>query len=162
MQKEEIYALLDEKKVSYQKVEHKAVFTMTEIDEISLPYPEREAKNLFVCDDKKRNYYLITVKSDKRVDLKNFRKQEGLRPLHLASVLDLEKMLKLTPGSVTPFGLLQDEKHEVKWFLDEDFFDDSSLIGVHPNQNTATVFLKVQDLVMIMELAGVSYKIVKV
>lgn len=70
--------------------------------------------------------------------------------------------INISPGSVTPFGLLQDEKHEVKWFLDEDFFDDLSFIGVHLNQNTATVFLKVQDLMMIMEWAGVSYKIVKV
>lgn len=40
---------------------------MAELSNIEIPYPEYDAKNLFVRDDKKRNYYLITVKGDKRV-----------------------------------------------------------------------------------------------
>ena len=54
-----------------------------ELSAIELPYPEWGAKDLFVRDDKKRNYYLITVKGDKRVDLKEFRRQHSLRALSL-------------------------------------------------------------------------------
>ena len=53
--------------------------------EILLPYPEADAKDLFIVDNKKRNYYLITVKGDKRADLTAFRQQNGTRPLTFAS-----------------------------------------------------------------------------
>ena len=69
MNKEEIYQYLTEKNIEYESMEHKAVFNMEELEEIELPYPEWEAKNLFVRDDKKKNYYLITVKGEKRVNL---------------------------------------------------------------------------------------------
>lgn len=60
---------MTEKNIEYESMEHKAVFNMEELEEIELPYPEWEAKNLFVRDDKKKNYYLITVKGEKRVNL---------------------------------------------------------------------------------------------
>ena len=50
-------------------------FNMEELSGIDLLYPEADAKNLFVCDDKKSKYYLISVKSDKRVDLKEFKEK---------------------------------------------------------------------------------------
>ena len=62
MNKKEIYALLSTRNIWYEVTEHKAVYNMAEVAEIRLPYPEADAKNLFIRDDKKRNYYLITVK----------------------------------------------------------------------------------------------------
>ena len=60
MNKQEIYALLSARNIWHEVTEHKAVFNMAEVAEIHLPYPEADAKNLFIRDDKKRNYYLIT------------------------------------------------------------------------------------------------------
>ena len=99
MNKEEIYAFLEKNSIEFEAVEHKAVFNMDELGTIELPHPEWEAKNLFVRDDKKRNYYLITVKGAKRVDLKDFRRKHGLRALSFASADDLLEIMKLTPGS---------------------------------------------------------------
>ena len=62
MNKEETYAFLDSKGISYEITEHKAVYNMAELADVELPHPEANAKNLFVRDDKKRQYYLITVK----------------------------------------------------------------------------------------------------
>lgn len=152
MDKAETYQYLSDKGVSYEVTEHKAVFNMEELDAVELPYPEFDAKNLFVRDDKKRNYYLITVKGYKRVNLKEFRKTYGLRALSFASDEDLKKILQLTPGSVTPLGLLNDEQRCVHFFLDADFKD--NLIGVHPNDNTATVWLQVKDLVRLIREHG--------
>ena len=59
MNKQEVYIYLTEHHISYEVAEHKAVFNMEELNSIGLPYPEWDAKNLFVRDDKKRNYYLI-------------------------------------------------------------------------------------------------------
>ena len=70
MHKQEIYALLSARNIWHEVTEHKAVYNMAEVAEIHLPYPEADANNLFIRDDKKRNYYLITVKGDKRVDLR--------------------------------------------------------------------------------------------
>ena len=148
MGKEEIYDYLREKGISYEVTNHAAVFNMEELGAVTLPYPEWDAKNLFVRDDKKRHYYLISVKGDKRVDLKDFRKRQGLRSLSFASTEDLLALLDLTPGAVTPFGLLHDEAKKVYFYLDSDF--KGQLIGVHPNDNTATVWLLADDLLRLL------------
>ena len=152
MNKAETYEFLNKSGVNYEITEHKAVFNMEELGEVKLPYPEFDAKNLFVRDDKKQNYYLITVKGDKRVNLKEFRKKYGLRNLSFASAEELMKIMGLTPGSVTPLGLLNDEEHIVKFYLDSEF--NGTLIGVHPNDNTATVWLKSEDLIKIIKEHG--------
>ena len=152
MTKQETYDYLTNKGVSYEVTEHAAVFNMEELDEIELPYPDSDAKNLFVRDDKKRNYYLITVKGDKRVNLKEFRKAHGLRNLSFASAEELMNIMKLIPGAVTPLGLLNDEDRKVTLYFDSAFSD--GLIGVHPNDNTATVWLRGSDLVKVIEEHG--------
>ena len=141
-----VYQLLTERGIWHEITEHPAVYNMEEMAAVDLPYPEADGKNLFVRDDKKRQYYLITVRGDKRVDLKAFRQANHTRPLSFASAEDLWDKLGLTPGSVTPLGLLGSEGGQVELFLDQAFLDPPGLIGVHPNDNTATVFLTPQDL----------------
>ncbi len=160
MNKSETYKYLDDRGIIYEITEHKAVFNMEELGYIKLPHPEWDAKNLFVRDDKKRNYYLITVRGDKRADLKEFRKNNGLRPLTFASAEDLFEFTGLTPGSVTPLGLLNYAECPVHFYMDESFR--GNLIGVHPNDNTATVWLKSDDLVKLLRDHGVDVNIVKV
>ncbi|MCK9169490.1 MAG: prolyl-tRNA synthetase associated domain-containing protein [Treponema sp.] len=150
MDKKELYMYLNEKNIWHEITEHKAVYNMEEMAEVNLPYPECDAKNLFVRDDKKRNYYLITVKGDKKVDLKKFRQENNTRPLSFASGIDLMNMMQLIPGSVTPFGLLNDKDCKIQFFIDTEFKCPPGLIGVHPNDNTATVWLKTEDLIKII------------
>lgn len=151
MNKEMIYDYLNKKNIRYELIEHEAVYTMEDLSKLDIPYPDSDAKNLFVCDDKKENYYLITVKNNKRVNLKDFQKEYHTRPLSFASSDDLFTFLKLTPGAVTPFGLLNDKNLKVKFYLDKEFLDGNHLIAVHPNDNTATVWLKVEDLIDIIK-----------
>ena len=154
MDKKETYDFLKGNGIEFEVTEHEAVYNMEELDAVDLPYPGDDAKNLFVRDDKKRNYYLITVKGDKRVDLKEFRKAHGTRPLRFASEDDLMSKLKLISGAVTPLGLLNDDEKLVELFVDEDFLAGAGRIGVHPNDNTATVWLAAKDLVRIIEEHG--------
>ena len=154
MNKQEVYDYLTANNVEFEVTEHKAVYNMAELDDVHFPHPEFIAKNLFIRDDKKRNYYLITVKGDKRVDLKSFRQHYGTRPLTFASEDDLNAMLLLEAGSVTPLGLLNDAEHKVKLFIDNDFFTEPYIIGVHPNENTATVWLSPVDLVKLLTKYG--------
>ena len=146
MTKQQIYDFLKSEGLDFEVTEHEAVFSMDELTDMPLPYPDRDAKNLFVRDDKRNNYYLITVRGDKRVDLKQFKKTYGTKTLSFASPDELMSFLKLTPGSVTPLGILSDEQSLVKVFLDKEFFEGDGRIGVHPCDNTATVWLNSQDL----------------
>ena len=159
MNKEEIYRWLKTFGISYEITEHKAVYNMAELSEAELLWPEAIGKNLFIRDDKKRGYYLITMRGDKACDLKVFRKEHGLRALSFASAGDLEGILGLLPGSVTPLGLLNDEARQVKFFLDRDFLKTPGLAGVHPNgvhpnENTATVWLRPEDLMAVIQAHG--------
>ena len=160
MNKQEIYALLSARNIWHEVTEHKAVFNMAEMSEVELPYPEADAKNLFVRDDKKRNYYLITVKGNKMVNLKEFKQNNGTRNLSFASEKDLADIMELIPGAVTPLGVLNDSGRIVQVFIDSDLAD--GLIGVHPNENTATVWLKTSDLIKIIEKHGNTVKTVKI
>ena len=161
MNKQEIYDFIKSKNIWHEIMEHKAVFNMDELSEIETPYPEYDAKNLFVRDDKKRNYYLITVKGNKRVDLKEFRNNNGTRPLSFASEQDLMGIMNLIAGSVTPLGLLNDKDLKVVFYLDKDFLKDKQIIGVHPNENTATLWLKVEDLIDIIKEHGNQVNVVE-
>lgn len=154
MNKQQIYDYLQENSIWHEITEHKAVYNMAELAEVPCPYPEADAKNLFVRDDKKQNYYLITVKGEKRVNLKAFRKAQGTRNLSFASAEDLMERLGLIPGAVTPLGVLNDETRSVKVFLDQDFLQEPGLVGIHPNENTATVWLKAEDLIRIIREHG--------
>ncbi|WP_440445101.1 prolyl-tRNA synthetase associated domain-containing protein [Phascolarctobacterium sp.] len=160
MNKQEVYEFLQAQGVTYEVTEHKAVYNMDELAEVELLYPEADAKNLFVRDDKKSSYYLITVRGGKRVDLQEFRKSYGTRRLSFASAEDLERLLGLFPGSVTPLGLLNNTEKNVKLFLDSDF-GEGDLIGVHPNENTATVWLKAGDLVRLIREHGNEVELIK-
>ena len=162
MNKEETLEVLNRNGIEFELFEHPAIFNMEEAAEIDLPWPDDEAKNLFVRDDKKRNYYLITVKGDRHVDLKQFRKEHGTRALSFASAEDLQAKLKLDPGSVTPLGLLNDESCSVILYLDQAFLEGSAMIGVHPNDNTATVRLKTDDLIRLLKAHGTQVKLIPI
>ena len=154
MNKEAVYALLRAQGIPFEVTEHGAVYTMAELKDVPLPYPEADAKNIFVRDDKKQNYFLITVRGNKRVNIREFRRTFGTRPLSFASAEELFDILALTPGSVTPFGLLNDDERKVRLILDSDFRKEPGLIGIHPNDNTATVCLRTDDLTNIITEHG--------
>lgn len=157
--KEEVYKYLESLNIKYRKVEHKAVFTMEEMSKLNLEDESEVVKNLFIRDDKKQNYYLILVKGDKRVNLKELRNNLGLRPLTFASEEDLEKYLGLKKGSVTILGILNDAEHKVKVLIDNDIkvFKE---IGAHPNENTASIWLTLEDIEKILKLNNVNYNFI--
>lgn len=161
MNKQEVYEFLRANDIKFEAVEHPAVFHMGEDHGVELPYPEADAKNLFVRDDKKQNYYLITVRGEKKVDLKAFRREHGLRPLSFGSPEALKEKLDLIPGSVCPFGLLSNDERDVKFYLDADFLKEPYLIGCHPNDNTATVFLKTEDMINLIKEHGTQVEVVE-
>ena len=162
MNKKQIYEYIKNKQIWYEITKNKAVYSMSEISEVEIPYPEADAKNLFVRDDKKENYYLITVRGNKRVNLKEFRKENNTRPLSFASEKELEEIIQILPGSVSPLGILNDKENKVKVFLDKEFIEKTDIIGIHPNDNTATIWLKTKDLINIIKEHGNKVELVEI
>ncbi len=154
MNKDDIYELLKNRKIWHEITEHEAVYNMAELENVKLPYKDCDAKNLFVRDDKRNNFYLISIKSDKKINLKEFRREHNTRPLTFASEQDLLDVIDLYPGAVSPLGLLNDKDLKVHFYLDKEFLNNSKIIGVHPNDNTATLWLKVDDLINIIKEHG--------
>lgn len=153
MNKIETLRYLDQHQINYEKIDHPAVFNMADLANLHLPHPEADAKNLFIRDDQKKHYYLLTVKGEKRVDLKKFRQANNTRRLTFASPEDMKNMLQLEPGSVTPLGLLNDQSKQIPFYLDS-YFIEQPLIAVHPNENTATIWLKSMDLIDLIKKHG--------
>lgn len=152
MNKAEIYKYLDEHHISYIAVNHPPAYTVEDITRFNLPHPECGAKNLFLRDEKKRNYYLLTVKDDTPVNIKRFQEKAGTRRLSFASEADLMDILGLIKGAVTPFGILNDKTRQVKVYIDSYF--QNGQISVHPNDNTATIYLAMSDLLQIIQDHG--------
>ena len=71
-------------------------------------------------------------------------------------------IMGLIPGAVTPLGVLNDEERKVQLFLDRAFLDGPGLIGVHPNDNTATIWLKTEDMLRVIQEHGTVIQITEI
>lgn len=146
------------KRIPFALVEHKAVYTIEEMEELGLEKMEETAKNLFLRDQKGKNHFLVVIRADKQANLKELGEKLGGVRLSFASEERLEKYLGLKKGAVTPLGILNDTACAVKVFLDRDFLEKEE-IGVHPNDNTASVYLKTADLMQIIKEHGNSLEV---
>ena len=135
------------------------MYTVEEAAALNLPYPEAAAKNLFLRDDKKKNFYLLVARDDVPVNLKELREKIDSRPLSFASPQLLDEILGLIPGSVTPLGVLNDEERKVEVLMDSAF--EEKRIAMHPNENTATLWMQEEDLAGIVREHGNGYRYVE-
>ena len=152
-EKEDVLKKLDELKIDYELMEHEAVYTIEEMENLNMPRIDEVIKNLFVRDEKKQNYYLIIVSKNKSVNLKELRRKIECKPLTFAKEEDLYKYLGLTKGAVTPLGVFNDKDAFVHLIIDKDLFS-YERIGIHPNENTATVWVKLDDIIKLYKDNG--------
>jgi Ala-tRNA(Pro) deacylase len=156
-----VYDALNQLEIPYVRYEHIPVFTIPEIDELNLEMKGQHCKNLFVRNHNGHMHYLVLVSQEKRADLKDIAAQIGSSRLSFASEERLMKYLGLTPGSVTPFGLLNDEERKVTVLIDEDLKNNKNII-FHPNVNTASVSISYDDFEKFLKWRGNEYGYVKI
>lgn len=144
-QKQLVYDTLTGMKIPFQSIEHRAVFTVEEMQSLNFPAGSRIAKNLFLRDAKGKRHFLVVADADQPVDLKQMEQVLASAKLSFASEERLQKHLGLTKGSVSPFGLINDRACSVEVYLDEKL-QGADRVAVHPNDNTATVFITFDDL----------------
>lgn len=144
-----VYNLLINSNISFKKYEHEAVYTIEEMDCLNLPFGDKILKNLFLRDDKKKNYYLVSLKGNKKVDLKLLSQKIPSRKLSFANENELKDYLSLEKGHVTPLGILNNSDKNVIMVFDNELKDEK--IGIHPMENTATIFVEFNDILKLIE-----------
>lgn len=145
MENEEIvYETLKNLEIEYQVFRHEAVFTVEEANEHCQGIPGTGCKNLFLKDSKGRRHFLVVVPDEKKVDIKKLGKKLEISSVGFASPERLLKYLNLTPGSVSPFGLINDKDGVVEVLVDRCLLSVEQ-VTFHPNINTATVVISSED-----------------
>lgn len=137
---QKLYNILNLLGIRYVRHEHKPIYTVSEAQELNISIKGGKCKNLFLRNGKGDIHYLLILDENKRADLKQLAKQIGTTRLSFASEDRLYKYLELTPGSVTPFGIINDVNREVIVLIDKDITN-KDLVNFHPNVNTATIGL---------------------
>lgn len=151
---QKVYEVLEKLNIKYDKIDHEPVFTAFQATAVVTNNIEGiGCKNLFLQDTAK-NYYLYFVTESKRADLKALRNIIGSKRLSFASEDKLYELLKLTKGSVTPLGIVND-CGKVIILLDKDLRGHKVLM--HPEINTTTLSIEYSDLIRVIEYCGNKY-----
>jgi Ala-tRNA(Pro) deacylase len=156
----ELMSFLEKLGISTSTVDHPPVFTVEEAEKVHGDIPGGHCKNLF-CKDEKGVLWLIVALEDARIDLKAAKGKIGSKRLTFGKPELLMEILGIEPGSVTPFGLLNDKSARTNVILDEQMMQQSKL-NFHPLKNDATTTIAAADLLSFIEACGHSPRIVAV
>lgn len=148
-----VYEALERLNISWTRHEHPPVFTVEEAQAHWASIPATHCKNLLLRNKKGTTHYLIIVESSKRVDIGALTTKLGEDRLSFASPERLAKHLGLTPGSVSPFGLLHAGSRDVRVVVDADLRQ-AEKVAFHPNVNTATIVLAWSDFERFLQDRG--------
>lgn len=133
-----VYKYLEEHGIEYILHEHEPVFTVEEARQIRKNISGMHSKNLFLKDSKRREYYLVTAPADKKVNLNALRKQLNAKKLQFGKADELQELLGVTAGAVSPLGLINDEHKKVKYIIDESVWN-AKIVNFHPNDNSRSL-----------------------
>ncbi len=143
-EEDSLFKALTELGIAWERYEHPPVFTVEEAERHWTEVRGLHCKNLFLRNKKGNHHYLVVIESSKQADLRRLNSLLGEDRLSFASPERLKKHLGLDPGSVSPFGLLNDNSREVIVVLDQDLRL-AKTVNFHPNVNTATVGISTVD-----------------
>ena len=148
-----VYAALDALGIAYERYDHPPVFTGDDAAQHWAAIPGRGVKNLFLRNKKGNRHYLVILPIEKEADLRRLVKLIGDDRFSFASPDRLAKHLGLTPGSVSPFGLLNNPSHTVQVIVDTDLRS-AGLLIFHPNLNAHSVTITGPDLERFLKSTG--------
>ena len=140
-----VYDLLDGLGVAYQRVDHAPAMTMEICAEIDEVLQALICKNLFLCNRQQTEFYLLMIPGEKPFKTKFLSAQIGSSRLSFAPPEAMERLLDITPGSVSVLGLMNDLENQVQLLIDEDVLR-APVFGCHPCINTSSLRLATADL----------------
>jgi Ala-tRNA(Pro) deacylase len=156
----ELYELLARLSIDFEYHEHPPVAT---IEDAKIHWREfncGRCKNIFFRNHKGDRHYLVVLEHLRQLNIHDLEKRLKQGKLSFASDQRLMKYLGVAPGSVSPFGLINDKTHQVHIFIDEKL-NDFDRLSFHPNINTASLVVKKSDFLKFMDHLGNSYEFIK-
>lgn len=152
-----LYKILEEWQIPFEYMEHPPAPTI----EIAMQYWEghdaTHCKNIFFRNHKGNRHYLVIIDCHQTLSISDLEKRLKQGKLTFASEKRLQKYLNLTPGSVTPLGLINDTENHVYVFFDKNLLN-SKRISFHPNINTASLIFELDDFLKFMKNVGNDYE----
>lgn len=153
-----VFDYLKELNIKYDVVYHEAAFTAEDADKYIEGKEGVRSKTLFMSGRKNRNFYLIIMDENKRVDIKSLNVLLNEK-LSFASSEHLKNKLGLAPGVVSLFGLLNNTEHDIHVVVDKELLNES-IMTFHPNDNTATIFISMDDMFKVLDDLKYEYKLI--
>lgn len=155
-----LYDILSKLNISFDYHEHPPAPTITEAKVYWKDLDATHCKNLFFRNHKGDKHYLVILDHMQQLDIHDLEKRLKQGKISFASSERMEKYLNIKPGSVSPFGLINDEKKHVQVFCDSNL-QKSTKISFHPNINTASLVLQFSDFMKFMEWTGNRYSFIQ-
>ncbi len=155
-----LYEILDLLGIHYEYHEHPPAPTIEEAMKYWKDLQATHCKNIFFRNHKGNRHYLVILEHWQSLDIHDLEKRLRQGKLSFASDERMKKFLNLTPGSITPFGLINDPEHHVHVFLDENLLK-SNKISFHPCHNTASLIISFNDFIRFMKWTQNSYEFLK-
>jgi Ala-tRNA(Pro) deacylase len=155
------YQFLDQHGIPYEELSHPAAYTMEECAAVETRLGAPICKNLFLCNRQQTQFYLLMLPADKPFKTKYLSSQLGCARLSFATEEHMVSLLGIHPGAVSPMGLMNDAQHQVMLVIDHDLLS-QEYIGCHPCVNTASLRLRLSDLLeRFVPATGHEYRVVE-
>lgn len=151
--REKVLAYLDDLNIKYELYEHPPLPTIEEALKYWKDINATHCKNLFFRNHKGNRHYLVIIDHRQALGIHDLEKRLRQGKLSFASEKRMKKYLGVNPGSVSVFGLINDEENHVHVFLDKNL-KNAEKISFHPNDNTATLVLSFEDFERFLEESG--------
>ena len=149
---------LQELKITFDLVEHPPALTTEQADSYIEGLKGVRTKSMFLTNKKKTQYYLLIMDDKKPLDMDDFKEQVGANRIRMASLDSLAEKMNLPAGTVSPFGLLNNEEKDIHVYFDQDIVSEE-IMTFHPNTNEKTIFIKSKDLFRFLKSIGFTYEI---
>ncbi len=156
----ELYEVLAELDIQFEYHEHPPLATIEEAIVHWKDYDSGRCKNIFFRNHKGNRHYLVILEHLRKLDIHDLEKRLRQGKLTFASDARLKKYLGLEPGSVSPFGLINDQDNHVHLFID-DKLKEYERLAFHPNVNTASLVISKSDFLRFLEYSGNTWEFLK-
>lgn len=156
----ELYDRFEELNIAFDYYEHPPAPTIEEAQKYWKDLDATHCKNLFFRNHKGNKHYLVVLNCNQQLVIKDLEARLKQGKISFASEKRMDKYLGLKPGSVSPFGLINDKENHVHVFFDEKLKESDS-ISFHPNQNTASLVVKFKEFERYMENSGNTFEFIE-
>lgn len=156
----ELYELFEKLSVNFEYHEHPPLATIEDAIVHWKDYNAGRCKNIFFRNHKGDRHYLVILEHLQQLNIHDLERRLRQGKLSFASDQRLKKYLGLEPGSVSPFGLINDNEKHVHLFIDEKL-KQSDRLAFHPNVNTATIIVSKSDFLKFLSHSGNSYEFIR-